>query len=83
MEFKFRYEQFQNIVTEDLVQPDVHTDLFKTNVLLAGVNYYENKMKVQMDIMIVDERQDNKNQGFRRFHEVMNNVFMFSYQIAF
>lgn len=83
VEFKFRYEQFQNIVTEDLVQPDVHTDLFKTNVLLAGVNYYQNKMKVQMDIMVVDERQDNKNQGFRRFHEVMNNVFMFSYQITF
>ncbi|HYF50509.1 MAG TPA: porin, partial [Planctomycetota bacterium] len=85
VEFAFRYERFHNIITEDLVQPDQHTDVFHTDVFTAGVNYYVKayNMRVQVNYMLVNEQEDKINNAARNFTEVKNNVFIFTYQVAF
>jgi phosphate-selective porin len=85
VEFAFRYERFGNIISEDLVQPDQHTDVFNTDVFTAGVNYYVKayNMRVQVNYMLVNEQENKVNQANRDFHEVKNNVFIFTYQVAF
>jgi hypothetical protein len=85
MEFVARYEVFQNIVTEDLVQPDTHTDLFSTKVLTLGVNAYQSgyRHRVQYNYMFVNEAENKTNNGARTLREVKNNVWMVSYQMYF
>ena len=85
VEFAFRYETFQNIVTEDLVKPDTHTDLFSTTVWTAGVNYYLKayNARVQVNYILVNEQEDKVNQAARGFEEVKNNAFVVTYQVAF
>jgi hypothetical protein len=85
VEFVFRYESFSNIITEDLVQPDTHTDVFNTRVFTGGVNYYivDYKYRVQVNYMNVNERENKINNAARNFEEVNNDVLMFSYQILF
>jgi hypothetical protein len=84
VEFAFRYETFENVVTEDAVNPDRHTDLFKTQVWTAGVNYYVKayNMRVQVNYMVVDDPSLHSADG-RVLREVKNNVFIFTYQVAF
>ncbi|MGD0089719.1 MAG: porin [Planctomycetota bacterium] len=81
VEFVFRYEQFQNIVVESLVSPDTQTDLFKTQVWTAGVNYYIKayNMRVQVDFMNVDEPEDQP----RGLKEIKNNLLIFNTQVSF
>ena len=89
VEFAFRFESFQNIITEDLVRPDTETNVFRTDVGILGVNYYPvgfnggYNTRIQVNYMIVNQHQNDINQGFRSFHEVRNNVYMFTYQIMF
>jgi hypothetical protein len=85
VEFAFRYETFENIIAEDLNKPDTHTDRFSTDVFTAGVNYYVKayNMRVQVNYMLVNEEEDKINQAARGFTEVKNNVFIFTYQVAF
>ena len=85
VEFTFRYETFQNIITQDLVNPDRHSDQFGTNVWTAGVNYYVKayNMRVQVNYMVVDEDDDRINNAARDFREVNNNIFIVTYQVAF
>ena len=83
LEFAFRYEVYQNIATEDLSQPDRHTDLFKTQAYTAGVNYYlkGHDAKIQANYIWVDEPGDgNLDRGIR---EMRNNVFVVSFQVMF
>ncbi|HEY3321524.1 MAG TPA: hypothetical protein VGP72_13735 [Planctomycetota bacterium] len=84
VELKVRYEQFYNIIMEDLVSPDTHTDLFRTNVLTVGVNMYTKgyKHRLSYDFMVVDEetRGSNPERGLR---EVRNNVMLLQYQLMF
>ena len=83
MEFAFRYEVFQNISAEDLVNPDRNTDLFKTQAYTAGINYYIKGFdaKLQANYIWVDEPSDgNPNRGLR---EVRNNVFVVNFQVMF
>ena len=85
MEFVARYETFQNIITEDLVQPDTHTDEFATKVLTLGVNAYEAgyRHRVQYNYMFVNETENKTNNTSRSLREVKNNVWMVSYQLMF
>ncbi|MCY3020549.1 MAG: porin [Planctomycetota bacterium] len=86
VEFAFRYERFANIVSEDLSNPDIRTDIFRTSVFTAGVNYYVKhyNARVQVNFMIVDEEEDNNgNADVRGIREVKNNVLLLTYQIAF
>ncbi len=39
VEFAFRYQSFQNVITADLIDP-TKTDVFSTRVYTGGVNYY-------------------------------------------
>jgi len=84
VEFAFRYERFENIITEDLVAPDIRSDLFNTEVLTAGVNYYIKayNMRVQVNYMAVNEVTNDSNEA-RGLREVKNNVFIFTYQVSF
>ena len=81
VEFVFRYEQFGNIITESLRSPDTQTDVNDTKVVTMGVNYYVKayNSRVQMNYSVVDEPSSH----VRGFHEVQNNVFIFTYQIMF
>lgn len=83
-EFTFRYERFGNIFTEDLAQPDTHTDIFDTSIWTFGVNYYIKayNARVQVNYGIVNEPENKTNQAARGFREVSNNTLLFSYQIA-
>jgi len=82
VEFAFRFESFQNIITEDLTRPDTETVLFRTDVVTLGVNYYVHSYntRIQVNYMIVDEEQDRAVRGTR---EVKDNVLIFTYQIMF
>jgi hypothetical protein len=83
LEFAFRYEIYQNIAAEDLVRPDREVDLFKTQVVTLGMNYYIKKhdAKIQANYIIVDEPSDhNPNRGLR---EVNNNMFILNFQVMF
>jgi len=83
VEFAFRYETFGNVISEDLAKPDTHTDVHKTNVWTAGVNYYVKayNMRIQVNYLAVDEQEDNT--GPRNLREVKNNVLLITYQVSF
>ena len=88
LEFAFRYEQYQNIATESVNNPDRQTDLFITKAYTAGINYYVNlhggkirahDVKIQANYIIVDDPH-NSDRGLR---EVKNNVFVLAFQVMF
>ncbi|HYG77379.1 MAG TPA: porin [Planctomycetota bacterium] len=85
LEIVVRYEEFANIITEDLAKPDTHTDKFRTQVLTVGANAYEAgyRHRVSYLYMFVNEQEDETNQPARRLREVKNNVWMVSYQLMF
>jgi hypothetical protein len=87
---------FGNILTDDLTYlvngSPVRTDVFKTNVHTAGINYYwkSYNVRTQLNYLFVDEPQGHK--AFltplggtptfsRRIREVKNNVFIVSQQV--
>ena len=82
LEFAARYETYQNVSTEDLIEPDRHTDQFATNVITMGMNYYikgRGTTKIQANYLIVDDPAS----AIRAFREVKNNVFVVNFQVAF
>jgi hypothetical protein len=85
VEFAFRYEKFGNIIAEDLNKPNTNTDVFQTDILTVGVNYYVKAFnsRVQVNYMLVNEEENKVNNGIRHFEEVNNNVFIFTYQLMF
>jgi len=83
MEFAFRYEVYENVAMEDLVQPDRHTDQFKTQAWTMGLNYYlqGRGTKIQANYIIVDDPASaNPLRGLR---EVQNNIFVVNFQLSF
>jgi hypothetical protein len=81
MEFAFRYEVYQNVATEDLVAPDRHTDLFKTQACTAGISYYlkDKRAKLQLNYVWVDD----PGSAARGLREVRNDVLAVSFQVGF
>jgi hypothetical protein len=83
MEFAFRYETYENVEAEDLVQSDRHTDQFKTQVYTAGVNYNLKKYdaRIQANYLFVDDPSSGN--PIRGFREVRNDVFVVNFQVGF
>lgn len=81
VEFAFRYEQFGNIITEDLVNPDIRTWVMNSRVMTAGVNYYVKayNVRAQINVMSVDEPDNHA----RNLHDVKNNVLVSTLQVFF
>ncbi|MEI6232484.1 MAG: porin [Planctomycetota bacterium] len=82
-EFVTRYESFENIVVENAANPDQLSDLYRTRVFTAGVNYYVNayKHRIQINYMNVQERVNaNQHPGIRGAND---NMYVMSYQIQF
>ena len=81
VEFAFRYEQFGNVITEDLANPNTQTDVFTTKVVTMGVNYYYKayNQRVQLNFSVVDGPDNHPHM----LHEVRNNVMNMTYQIMF
>lgn len=83
VEFVGRYESFENIVVENSFNPDQLTDLYRTHVFTAGVNYYVNayKHRIQVNYMNVEECVNpNQHPGIRGAND---NMLVMSYQIQF
>ena len=80
-EYVMRFEQYQNVAAESLTQPDRHTDLFRTNALTMGTNYYlkGHDAKIQTNTIFVSDPY-NRQRGFRNWH---NDVFVVSFQVMF
>ena len=80
-EFAFRYETYQNVEVADLVDSG-RTDVFKTSVYTAGVNYYlQGNTKIQLNYNAIN----NPESGIanRVFHNVRDNAFVVNFQVAF
>jgi hypothetical protein len=84
MEFAFRYEVMQNIFFHDLVVPERRFDLFKTQVVTLGLNYYlmNDNAKLQLNYNIVNE-EENVDKDDRQFREVRNNSLVLNFQVMF
>jgi phosphate-selective porin len=84
IEFAFRYEVYENIATEDLVNPDRHTDQFKTQAYTAGVNYYLKKWdaRIQANYIWVDE-PGGHGRASHGIREMKNDVLVVSFQVMF
>lgn len=83
VEFAARYERFGNIIVEDNAAPDARTDVYHTDVITLGVNYYvwAYKHRIQVNYLNVREVIDRAHHpGFRN---TGNNGLIMSYQIAF
>ncbi|HYG75635.1 MAG TPA: porin [Planctomycetota bacterium] len=81
MEFAFRYEKYENVFAEDLVNPDRNTDVFGTRVMTAGLNYYIKgyDAKIQANYLFVRD-PDSPKRGLR---DVNNDVFVVNFQVMF
>ena len=62
-----------------------NTDLFKTQVYTAGINYYikGHNAKIQLNYNVVDEPEGNANGANREFHQVRNDNFVVNFQVWF
>ena len=82
LEIVGRYEQFQNIETTNLGNPN-RTSVFYTHVATAGLNYYfSGNTKIQANYNYVDLPTEKTN-GARNFHDTQNNSFVINFQVAF
>lgn len=82
VELAFRFQQFGNVLTADLVNP-AHTDVFTTAVYTGGINYYikEHNAKIQLNYnKVVNPDQSTV---ARSFHELRNDSFVVNFQVAF
>jgi hypothetical protein len=85
LEFVFRYQAFGNIMLADQSHADGRTDIFQTEVLTAGFNYYikGNNAKIQFNYNWVDEPDNNANSTIRGIREVNNDSAVVNFQVAF
>jgi len=82
LEIAFRYQTFQNVLTSDLIDPS-KTDVFSTQVYTGGINYYikDHNAKIQVNYNAVINPEQHNPQ--RTFHNVRDNSFVVSFQVAF
>jgi len=81
-EFAGRYQQYQNVLIADSAVPD-HTDVYKTGVTTAAINYYikGHDAKIQMNYNFVDNpKVNNPNTSF---HNTKDDSFVVNFQVAF
>ncbi|HYG74026.1 MAG TPA: porin [Planctomycetota bacterium] len=81
-EFALRYESFQNV---NIAVGDArHTQLFRTQVYSGGINYYikGHNAKIQAMYNVVDDPESDLGDDLP-FHQVRNNNFIVSFQVAF
>jgi hypothetical protein len=85
LEFVFRYQVMQNIMLADLDRPERNTDVFTTDVLTAGFNYYikGHNAKIQFNYNFVNESDDQADSVNRGLREVRNNSAVVNFQVAF
>ncbi len=77
-----RYDQFQNIDTTNLGNPN-RTSVFYTRVKTAGVNYYMGeRTKIQVNYNVV-QLPVGKSNSERTFHDTQNNSLLVNFQVAF
>ena len=77
-----RYDQFQNIETTNLGNPN-RTSVFYTHATTAGLNYYMgDRTKIQLNYNYVDLPTEKTN-GTRNFHDTQNNSILLNFQVAF
>ena len=71
-------------IETDLIKPD-HTDVFKTQVYTAGINYYikNHNAKIQLNYNFVKNPEGDDNAGNRNFHDVNNDNFVINFKVAF
>jgi hypothetical protein len=87
MEFAFRYETYENVAMEDLVESDRHTDQFKTQAVTLGLTYFmktgsrRHDAKIQANYVFVDDPSSNNE--LRGLREVHNDVFVVNFQVSF
>ena len=81
-EFAMRYESFQNV--QVAVGEARHTQLFRTQVYTGGINYYikGHNAKIQAMYNVVDDPESDLGPDLP-FHQVNNNNFVVSFQVAF
>lgn len=81
-EFTFRYDVMQNLFLPDLVK-FWQQDVFKTQVLTAGLNYYlkGHNAKLQFNYNWVIE-EDDVDRGPRQVREVRNDNFVLNFQVG-
>lgn len=85
MEFAFRYEVMQNLFFNDELNPTRQQDIWKTQVITAGINYYikGHNAKLQLNYnVVVEDDDDDIDGGFQQFREVKNNNFVVNFQVA-
>ncbi|HLX62098.1 MAG TPA: porin [Planctomycetota bacterium] len=83
VEFAFRYEQFGNIIVEDVALPDQNTEVYKTRVFTAGVNYYVNAYKHRIQLNYLNVHEDVNTFRYPGIRSPKNDQIVLSYQIAF
>lgn len=83
-EVALRYDVFQNVQIADLNNPS-HTDVFKTQVCTAGVNYYikGHNAKIQLNYNWIKNPDRQDAGGNRNFHDLNNDSFVANFQVAF
>ncbi len=79
-EFAVRYDTFQNVEIASNVN-DNKTQAYYTSVYTAGINYYikGHNAKIQANYNWIE----NPHAGAYHFHDVKNDSFVISFQVAF
>ena len=80
-EFTFRYEQFETVFTADPANP-ARTNAHMSKAITAGFNYYirGHDAKIQANYINVNNPDGS---ATTPFHNVRNDTFVVSYQVAF
>jgi hypothetical protein len=83
-EFAFRYQRYGNVMVAD-ADNIARTDVFKTSVYTAGVNYYikGHNAKIQANYNWVLDPHGTALEKSYGFREVKNDNFMLNFQVAF
>ncbi|MCW8129045.1 MAG: hypothetical protein KIS92_01555, partial [Planctomycetota bacterium] len=92
-EIVLRYEQFENILVADIVDPRRRTDVFATDVWTGGFNYYikGNNAKIQVNYHVVDSPDAGSTTSLqgrtqatapRHFRGVDNDSLVVNFQVA-
>ena len=82
-EFDFRFDTFQNVEVADPANPQ-KTRVFRTQIYTGGINYYikGHNAKIQANCNFLVNPVGDPNTGIT-FHNVKNDNFIISFQVAF
>ncbi|MBE7467242.1 MAG: hypothetical protein HS116_27525 [Planctomycetes bacterium] len=83
-EFVFRCDVMENLFYPDIPNPNRQIDVFETQVVTAGVNYYikGHNAKIQFNYNWVIEDDDNDIAGARETREVRNDNLVLNFQVG-